>query len=45
MELNPREVAFLLDEMDGIATDDSRRPTARREAQRLRSKAEKTLTE
>jgi len=43
--LNPREAAFLLDEMDEIANDESRPTSARHEARRLRRKAEKTLTE
>lgn len=42
VELNPREAAFLLDE---IVTNESRRTSVRHEAQRIRSKAEKTLTE
>ncbi|WP_157690297.1 hypothetical protein [Haloplanus rallus] len=45
VELNPREAAFLLDEMDEIVTNESRRTSVRHEAQRIRSKAEKTLTE
>jgi hypothetical protein len=45
VELNPREAAFLLDEMDEIATDESRSTSARHEARRLRLKAEQTLTE
>lgn len=45
MDLNPHEAAFLLDEMDEIATDESRPTSARHEARRLRSKAEQTLTE
>ena len=45
MELNPREAAFLLDEMDEIAADDSRCTSARHEARRLQQKAESALTE
>ncbi|AGM10909.1 hypothetical protein M193_gp037 [Halorubrum tailed phage 7] len=45
MELNPREAAFLLDEMEDIETDETRYPSARSEARRLRQKAEVALTE
>jgi hypothetical protein len=45
MELNPREAAFLLDTMDEVATDETRLPSARHEARRLRSMAEQTLSE
>jgi len=45
MELTPREAAFLLDEMDEIANDETRYPSVRTEAKRLREKAEAALTE
>jgi len=45
MELTPREAAFLLDEMDEIANDETRYPSVRTEAKRLREKAESALTE
>lgn len=45
MELTPREAAFLLDEMDEIANDETRYPSVRNEAKRLREKAESALTE
>ncbi|AGC34308.1 hypothetical protein HRTV-11_gp39 [Halorubrum virus HRTV-11] len=45
MELNPREAAFLLDEMEDIEADETRYPSARSEARRLRQKAEVALTE
>ena len=45
MELNPREAAFLLDEMSEIEQDETRYPSVRSEAKRLRKKAETALTE
>lgn len=45
MELNPREAAFLLDEMNDIEDDETRYPSVRAEARRLREKAEVALTE
>lgn len=45
MELNPREAAFLLDEMSEIENDETRYPSTRSEARRLRRKAESALTE
>lgn len=44
MELTAREAAFLLDEMSDIENDTTRCPTVRIEAQRLKQKAEATLT-
>ncbi|WP_170964433.1 MULTISPECIES: hypothetical protein [Halobacteriales] len=45
MELTPREAAFLLDEMSEIEDDETRYPSARTEARRLRKRAEAALTE
>jgi hypothetical protein len=45
MELNPREAAFLLDEMSELESDESRYPSEQREASRIRQKAEAALTE
>ena len=43
MELNAREAAFLLDEMSSIENDETRYPSVRTEARRLREKAEAAL--
>jgi hypothetical protein len=45
MELTAREVAFVKSEMKKIERDDARRPTEKREADRIRQKAESVLTE
>jgi len=45
MELSPRGAAFLLDEMSDIENDETRYPSVRSEARRLRRKAEAALTE
>ena len=45
MEPTPRETAFLLDEMRAIEADESRYPTVRAEARRLRKRAETALRE
>lgn len=45
MRLEPREAAFLLDEMADIENADGRLPTEKREAERIRRKAEASLTE
>lgn len=45
MRLNPREAAFLLDEMSEIENDKTRYPSTRSEAKRIRKKAENALTE
>lgn len=45
MELSPREAAFVKSEMKKIGRDDARQPTAKREADRIRQKAESVLTE
>jgi hypothetical protein len=45
MELTPREAAILLDEMSEIENDETRYPSVRTEARRLREKAETALTE
>lgn len=44
MELSPREAAFLLDEMSEIENDETRYPSVRTEAKRIRRKAESALT-
>lgn len=45
MELNPREAAFLFDEMSELEHDESRHTSARAEAKRIRKRAETALTE
>lgn len=45
MELNPRQAAFLLDEMNEVERDESRATSARHEARRIRQRAEAVLTE
>jgi hypothetical protein len=45
MKLNPRQVAFVKSEMKTIESDESRQPTARVEAERIREQAETALTE
>lgn len=45
MRLKPREAAFLLDEMAEIERADNRLPSEQKEAERIRRKAEATLTE
>jgi hypothetical protein len=45
MELSPRQVAFVKSEMKSIETDETRQPTARVEAERIREQAESALTE
>ncbi len=45
MELSPREAAFLLDEMATIENDETRYPSTRSEARRIREKAEAALIE
>jgi hypothetical protein len=43
MDLNSREAAFLLDEMDEIENDDFRHTSARHQASQIRQKAERML--
>ena len=43
MELTPREAAFVHQLMEDIEEDDSRYPTARKQAERIRRKAEAAL--
>lgn len=43
--LNPREAAFLMDEMSDIETDAGRHTSEQHEAKRLRQKAESILIE
>jgi hypothetical protein len=45
MELSPRQAAFVKSEMENIESDDTRQPTARVEAGRIREEAESALTE
>lgn len=45
MELNPREAAFLFDEMSELERDETRHTSARTEAKRIRKRAEAALTE
>lgn len=45
MELNPREVAFVKSEMQKIENDESRQPTVKVDAERIREKANAILTE
>jgi len=45
MELSPRQVAFVKEEMKRVQNDDSRQPTEKVEAGRVRKKADSELTE
>lgn len=45
MQLGPRQVAFVKREMEKIENDESRQPTARVEAGRIREEAEVVITE
>jgi hypothetical protein len=45
MELEPRQVSFVKSEMKRIEKDESRQPTEKVEAERIREEAELTLTE
>lgn len=45
MELSPGEKTFVKSEMQSIEEDETRQPTARVEAERIREKAESSLTE
>jgi hypothetical protein len=45
MELSPRQVSFVKSEMKNVETDNTRQPTARVEAERIRKKAETEITE
>jgi hypothetical protein len=45
MELTPRQVAFVKSEMGEIEDDETRQPTEKVEARRIREAAENTLTE
>jgi len=45
MELHPREVAFVASEMEEIENSDARYPSEKREARRIRERAEAVLTE
>lgn len=45
MTLEPRQTAFLIDEMKRVEQDDARRSSARAEARRIRKDAEVRLTE
>jgi hypothetical protein len=45
MELGPRQVAFVMSEMERIEESDTRGPTEKVEATRIRKKAEAEITE
>jgi len=45
MELSPRQVAFVKSEMERVESDDTRQPTEKVEAGRIREEAETALTE
>jgi hypothetical protein len=45
MELNPRQMAFIKSEMQKVKSDETRQPTARVEAERIREQADTALTE
>lgn len=45
MELNPRQLAFVKTEMQKIENDETRQPTARVDAERIRKHADTALTE
>jgi hypothetical protein len=45
MELSPRQVAFVKDEMQKIEGDETRQPTVQVEARRIKKQAEATLNE
>jgi hypothetical protein len=45
MELNPRQMAFIKSEMQKVESDETRQPTARVEAERIREQADTALTE
>lgn len=45
MDFSPREAAFILDEMSEIENSEDRLTSERREAGRIRRKAEASLTE
>lgn len=45
MDLSPREAAFVFDEMSEIENSEGRLTSERREAGRIRRKAEAVLTE
>lgn len=45
MDLNPREAAFVLDEMSEIENSEGRYTSEKRAAARIRRKAEAVLTE
>lgn len=43
MELNAREVAFVMEQMDEVAHSENSSPTERAEAERIQQKAERRL--
>jgi hypothetical protein len=45
MELNPRQMAFIKSEMQKVESDETRQPTVRVEAERIREQADTALTE
>jgi hypothetical protein len=45
MELGPRKLVFVKNEMKKVEESDSRRPTEKAEAKKIRSEVEERLTE
>jgi hypothetical protein len=45
MDLSPQEAAFVKSEMERVEGDDTRQPTERVEAERIKEKANVLLTE
>jgi len=45
MELSPRQVVFVKEEMEKIERDEARQPTEKVEAGRIRQEADSILTE
>lgn len=45
MELNPRQAAFVVSEMENIENAEGRLPSEKREAQRIREQAEAVVIE
>jgi len=45
MELSPRQIAFVKSEMQNIEEDESRQPTERVEAGKIREEAKTAITE
>ena len=45
MDLGPRQVAFVMDEMERVENSEARTPSEQKEAERIRKQAVVTLTE